>query len=203
MSRGQSAEAFDAQLTPGGSTDGEFDPFAWLDEETEEISKAVEPEETTVAWASLFSSDFSYAQAALEAINQELPLQLNVQPDNEWIELTMPKVLRSRFARLPKEIMPAKGKPLILSASKEAITKALEESRRSEESWPAVQYLWPLHPVVKWLSDRNMTAFKRHQAPVISLPSGLGSHEIVFITSGVIPKSTWTAANQPLAERGV
>lgn len=201
----QSAEDFDTQLTPGrsanSSAEDEFDPFAWLDQETEEISEVVEAGETTVAWASLFPSDFSYAQAALEVIDQELPLQLNVQPENEWIELTMPKALRQRFARLPKEIMPSKGKPLILSASKEAITKALEESRRSEESWPAVQYLWSLHPVVKWLSDRNMTAFKRHQAPVITLPSGLasglGSHEIVFITLGVIPNRR----GQPLINR--
>ena len=192
----QSAADFDAQLTPGIEDADEFDPFAWLDEETAEISEDVAGE-TTVAWASLFANDFSYARAALEAIDRELPLQLNVRPENEWIELTMPKALRQRFARLPKEIMPAKGEPLILSANKERVKKALEEARRSESSWPAVQYLWPLHPVVKWLSDRNMTAFKRHQAPVMILPTGLGPQEVVFITAGVIPNRR----GQPLVNR--
>lgn len=200
IEQGQSAASFDAQLTPGQSGTDEFDPFAWLDEETEAVSEVAQSQAETqkiAQWSSLFASDFSYAQAALEAVNQDLPLQLNVQPNNEWIELTMPKAMRQRFARLPKEIMPKKGEPLILSANKETITKALEASRRTEENWPAVQYLWPLHPVMRWLSDRNMTAFRRHQAPVVTLPTGLGASEVVFITSGVIPNRR----GQPLVNR--
>jgi hypothetical protein len=50
-----------------------------------------------------------------------------------------------------------------------------------------MQYLWGLHPVVEWLSDRAMTTFGRHQAPVLTLPQGIGPQEAVFVMAGVIP----------------
>lgn len=196
---GESAESFDQRLTPGaGNQDGAedaFDPFAWFDQEPE-VSETVDAAVATADWPSLFANDYLYSAAALKEIEEDLGLQINCLDDEQRIELTMPDELRQRFSRLPKEVQPKKAEALILSARKAAIQQALEESRRSEESWPAVQYLWPLHPVVSWLGDRCVTAFNRHEAPVLTLPQ-LGSGEAVFVMSGVIPNKR----GQPMVNR--
>ena len=195
IEQGESPEQFDQQLTPKPQAD-DFDPFALFDQEPE-ISQEADAQLAMRQWPSLFSSDFSYVSIALEAITQADELQINRVPENELIELTMPQELRQRYSRLPREIVPRPDQPLILCADKGAIATALEEARRSEESWPAIQYLWELHPVLAWLSDRCMTTFGRHQAPVITLPQGLGGQEAVFVMAGVIPNRR----GQPLINR--
>jgi hypothetical protein len=78
------------------------------------------------------------------------------------------------------------------------VKKDLEDSRKAEERWTPVQYLWPLHPAVQWLNDRNVTAFGRHQAPVLTLPHfGLG--EVVFVMTGLIPNKQ----GQPLLNKWI
>ncbi|MEO0434522.1 MAG: DEAD/DEAH box helicase [Cyanobacteria bacterium J06656_5] len=186
IEQGESAESFDERLNPSATDSDEFDPFAWIDQ-APEVLPEVSATTAMGQWTSLFSDDFSYAAQSLEVLVQEDGLQVNSLPDERLIEMTMPQSLRQRFDRLPQEIQPKSDKPLILSADKQAIAKALNESRRSEDSWPGVQYLWPLHPVLGWLSDRNMTTFRRHQAPVLTLPQGIAAQEAVFVLSGVIP----------------
>ena len=60
-------------------------------------------------------------------------------------------------------------------------------SRVSEESWPSVHYLWPLHPAVEWVNDKVLTSFRRHEAPVMHLPEILPRGETVYLLSGLIP----------------
>ena len=185
IEQGETAESFDQRLTPQAQAD-DFDPFALFDQEPE-VSQAVDAQASLRQWPSLFASDFDYASAALDAISQADELQINRIPAQGLIELTMPQELRQRYSRLPREIVPRPDQPLILCSDPKAIASALEEARRSEDSWPAMQYLWGLHPVVEWLSDRAMTTFGRHQAPVLILPQGIGPQEAVFVIAGVIP----------------
>ncbi len=193
---GESADSFDQRLTPEASdAEDDFDPFAWFDQEPE-VSEEADAVTETATWPSLFANDYLYSAGALKEIEEELGLQINCLDDEQRIELTMPDELRKRFSRLPKEVQPKQAEALILSAKKAAIKEALEESRRSEETWPDVQYLWPLHPVVSWLGDRCITAFNRHEAPVLTLPP-LDSGEAVFVMSGVIPNKR----GQPMVNR--
>ena len=196
---GTSADDFANSLEPKQPEDDGFDFFALLDEPVEETVKSDAGtrrhgdtekgryEEKLEEMPSLFEDDFSYVKAALEQFKQEQDLQLNIVEDELLIELTMPKELRDRYKRFPKEILPDKNEPLRLSADKKAIARDLEESRRAEDSWSSLQYLWELHPVVTWLNDRGVTLFGRHQAPVITLRDTLAPQEVVFIISGVIP----------------
>ena len=189
---GTSAEDFASSLEPKQPEDDGFDFFAVLDEPVNEATRPEETieksvEEQTAAMPSLFEDDFSYVVAALEQLKQEQDLQLNILEDELLIELTMPKELRDRYKRFPKEILPDKNKPLRLSADKKTIARDLEEARRAEDSWSSSQYLWELHPIVTWLNDRGVTLFGRHQAPVITLGDKLASEEVIFIISGVIP----------------
>jgi ERCC4-related helicase len=189
---GRSADDFANFLQPKQPEDNDFDFFALLDKpvaETQEKGDAETGEggEEIAEMPSLFKDDFSYVKAALEAYKQEQDLQLSILEDELLIELTMPKELRDRYKRFPKEILPEKNQPLRLSADKLAIALGLEEARRAEDSWSSLQYLWELHPIVTWLNDRGVTLFGRHQAPVINLGDKLAPEEVVFIISGVIP----------------
>jgi hypothetical protein len=190
---GTSAEEFSSFLEPKQPDNDDFDFFALLDEpvvETEEYEDAGTRRQGGTEMGempSLFQDDFSYVKAALEEYKQEQDLQLSILEDELLIELTMPKELRDRYKRFPKEILPEKNQPLRLSADKKAIAQGLEEARRAEDSWSSLQYLWELHPIVTWLNDRGVTLFGRHQAPVITLGDKLASEEVVFVVSGVIP----------------
>jgi hypothetical protein len=181
---GTSAEDFANSLELKKPENDDFDFFALLDEPS---SGTREYGEEMDEVSSLFEDDFSYVVAALEQLKQEQDLQLNIVKDELLIELTMPKELRDRYKRFPKEILPDRNEPLRLSADKKAIARDLEEARRAEDSWSSLQYLWELHPIVTWLNDRGVTLFGRHQAPVITLGDKLAPKEVVFVISGVIP----------------
>jgi len=60
------------------------------------------------------------------------------------------------------------------------------QAKADEESWPSLHYLWPQHPIMDWLSDRVLTAFGRHRAPVIQCPQ-LAVGEQAFMLMGQIP----------------
>ena len=181
----ESAEGFEAQLDPGNASSDEFDFFALLDLEAD-VSDESDTVEEIGEMPSLFEDDFSYTVASLEKIHQETPLQYHIVEDQALIELTLPSDLKRRYQRLPKEIQPSPQDPLKLCAEKELVKRDLEASRRAEERWTPLQYLWELHPTVQWLNDLNVTAFGRHQAPVITIPS-LSQDEAVFVMTGLIP----------------
>ena len=67
------------------------------------------------------------------------------------------------------------------------MNEAIAESRRDEATWPRQHYLWRLHPVVAWLNDRMLAAFRRHEAPVLAGVPGLAPDETVFVVSGLVP----------------
>jgi superfamily II DNA or RNA helicase len=197
IERGDSAEEFDRSLEPEGKDNEEFDFFSLFDEEPT-ISQEEDTATEITTLPSLFSDDFSYTLASLEFTRREIPLQFDPHPDSGLIEMTMPTELKRRYERLPKEIQPSPQEPLRLCADKEMVKKDLEDSRKAEERWTPVQYLWPLHPAVQWLNDRNVTAFGRHQAPVLTLPHfGLG--EVVFVMTGLIPNKQ----GQPLLNKWI
>jgi len=70
---------------------------------------------------------------------------------------------------------------------KETITGEVNRCRQDDDAWPKQHYLWPQHPVMEWLSDRMLTQFGRHTAPVIELNRGMESGEVLFVISGLIP----------------
>lgn len=181
---GESAEDFEEMLTPN-INDNEFDFFALLDAEAE-VSNEEEVETQIQKLPQLFHDDFHYTLKSLERLNHQQSWQYQVIREKSLIELTFPSELKRRYERLPSEIQPLPTEPLRLCANKELVKKDLEESRKAENKWTPVQYLWELHPAVQWINDLNLTAFGRHQAPVITLPS-VRDDEVVFVMTGLIP----------------
>ena len=134
--------------------------------------------------------DYAFAKIALEQLS--LPTRIadfTADDTSQTITLTAPRDLQERLRiSLPLEARDGNHR-YALCANKDRIAQAIEQARQAkaeEESWPSLHYLWPQHPIMDWLSDRVLTAFGRHRAPVIQCPQ-LVDGEQAFILMGLIP----------------
>ena len=135
---------------------------------------------------SLFASDLSYVEAALEHLREEHPeLDPRVDRVSQTLTLDAPPDLQARFRQAPPEIRPASWR-FVLTADQEAMEVQIAESRRQESHWPQVHYLWRLNPIVQWLNDRMLASFGRHEAPVLAGVPGLAPGEAVFVLAGQV-----------------
>lgn len=188
MEQGLSPEAF-------ASTFNDFDPLALLFGDEPFSPAANRPQDRIRPMLSLFKDDHAYARAGLQALQQK-GLKLDLREEAGTLRLTMPEDLRDRYAQCPREVNPH-PRPLHLTADAKAMTDAIAEARAGDEAWPALQYLWPLHPVMGWLNDKMTVFFERpretrqdkprHRAPVLRVPKGLAAGDIVYLLVGVLP----------------
>jgi len=190
METGQSPESFEAAIADKG-----LDPLAILFG-NDEPPKGEEAGTKTRSMPTLFPDTYSYMKASIDHLGQNLSGQAVFYPDEQRIDMAAPRDLKHRFRFLPKEVWPENGS-FILSADKETIQKEIKRSRKDENAWPRIHYLWSLHPVVEWINDKLLAAFGRHEAPILELDHFLESDEVVFILSGLIPNQK----SQPLVHR--
>lgn len=208
---GLSAGEFDQQLESNAATGGEGSIFDWFEddavgEEAESASQA--PVKSPVEQGKLLSllpSTFEFAKASLQSL-ESLPENLSINEAERFIELQLPPELERRYKRLPKQIVPETG-ILHLTDRPAVMMQAMEAARREEDTWPAKQYLWDLHPLVEWLNDRNLFRFGRHEAPVIDVGDALAPQDAAFVLFGSFPNrrgvpvmSRWLSAMFQAAE---
>lgn len=194
----QALSAKAAQSTDTTTDDGDW--LLKLFEQTSPVdSAAPEAKKPSIACIdeglSLFgdasqSSDYSFAKTALQQLSQLAPIaQYTLDDDSQTIALTAPRDLQDRLkTTLPVEVRDTNHR-YALCANKDRIAQAIELARQAkadEESWPSLHYLWPQHPIVDWLTDRVLTAFGRHRAPVIQCPA-LAESEQAFLLMGLVP----------------
>ncbi|ABK43866.1 helicase domain protein [Magnetococcus marinus MC-1] len=134
----------------------------------------------------LFADDYAYLEAALSHLGENRDLQVRMDAQAKMVEFTAPKELKQRFRFLPREIWPENGQ-FSLSQDRDVIQQEIKRSRKDENAWPTIHYLWEQNPMMQWVNDQVLAAFKRHEAPVIWLNQGLGGDETVFLMSGLIP----------------
>jgi superfamily II DNA or RNA helicase len=180
MEEDQRPEEFEASLQVKA-----FDPLALLMGEGDQPTGS-EAVAMTRSMPSLFRDDFAYLRAGIEHIRQLQPLQVQFFADEQRIDLTPPEELKQRFRCLPREIWPEDG-VFTLSADQSTIQGEIKRSRKDENAWPNIHYLWPLNPVLEWVNDKVTAAFGRHEAPVMTLLGVLDPAEVIFILSGLIP----------------
>ena len=139
--------------------------------------------------ASLFKSDYQYAQTALKQINQpETLCQWTAHDAEQIIAITAPADLQDRLRQLPREAQAANdhyslcADPARMAASIETARQAKAE----DDTWPKLHYLWPQHPVLEWLGDRVLNHFPRHSAPVVQNHK-LRSGEQAFVLMSLVP----------------
>ena len=136
------------------------------------------------------SGDYAFAKTALEELSRSTQFaSFSLDTASQTITLTAPRDLQERLrVTLPIEVRDSNHQ-YSLCAHKTRIAQAIEQARQAkagDDSWPLLHYLWPQHPIMDWLSDRVLSAFGRHCAPVIQC-SQLADGEQAFILMGLIP----------------
>lgn len=188
IENGSDASAFERILD---GTEEEFDPFEALmaaaSEDEAETSARTKTDETLL-------SDKDYLSAALEVMNQSERHSVQELLQVSGLDITLtPDMQRRLQALLPKEAWPS-GEHLRLSDDKEFVMMEMKRSMQNnmeDTVWPAVSYLWRLHPLFTWVNDKVGLLFRRDEAPVSSsekLPKGA----ILFLVTGSIPNNKST-----------
>ena len=143
--------------------------------------------EKTRSMPSLYDGDYHYLKDALDHLRQAESLQVDLNDVEQQIELVAGQDLKRRLRyTLPREIWPEHD-TFILSADRDVIQQEIRRSRKDENAWPRIHYLWQQNPVVEWINDKVVAAFGRHEAPVLSLSEALQPAETVFVLSALIP----------------
>lgn len=181
---GKSEAEFDQDLTQKAQET--FDPLALLMGEATP-SAGQDAEDKTRSMPTLYSDDYHYLKEAIEHLRETETLQADFVDDKQQIILTATKDLKHRLRySIPREIWPDDD-TFVLSADREVIQDEIKRSRKDENAWPRIHYLWQHNPVVEWINDKVVAGFGRHEAPVLTLSGTLNSGETVFILSGLIP----------------
>lgn len=183
-----SVEQFEQQLDANL-----VDPFALIidDAAHARISGAKRSEST-----SLFASDFDYMTTAIDRLRESDGVKAEVRPADKLIELTWTPDLQRRYRRFPSEVRPKDG-VIVLTADPSRMTRAIDEARKREDTWPEHQYLWANNPVLQWASDRVRGAFGRHTAPVLLVPQLGDAGDATVLVSGLLANRR----GQPLVHR--
>lgn len=144
----------------------------------------------------LYDDSFDYLTSALDLIRQDQSMAVDVDEERQRVAFELPEDLQRRFEYLPDEVVPDSER-LILSSDTDAMQQAIDDARGEQSAWPAVHYLWRLHPAMDWINDRMEANFGRHTAPVIVVDQGLDDDQSVVLLSGLIPNEK----SQPLIHR--
>ena len=184
IEKGESADEFEKYLDKRQTS--LFDPLKMLMGETPQISVKDSSDQIRTL-PSFYADDYHYLKSAISYLKQTETLQADYYDTDQTIELTANQDLKHRLRYiLPKEVWPAED-TFVLSGNADEIQEEIKRSRKDENAWPRIHYLWQLNPVIEWINDRVIAGFGRHEAPVLSLQGALPAEETIFIISGLIP----------------
>jgi superfamily II DNA or RNA helicase len=176
METGESPEEFGRFLD---ETHDEVDLLALLRGDDDQDA-ANDPAASIAPAKTLFAGDFEYAETAVRHLIKDEDARGEIDGARRLIEIRLGDDPLDRFKDLPKEMGPVDGK-FTLTADKDAVTREIRRTRAEESAWPALQYLWPLHPVMEWLNERAFDLFGRNICPVVVLDGALGRDDAVFL----------------------
>ncbi|MYL28159.1 MULTISPECIES: SNF2-related protein [Halomonadaceae] len=136
----------------------------------------------------VFPSGLEYAKTAISWLRENgESLSQDTEVDGQFFRIQAPEDLKQRLKFLPSEVC-GKDDYFVLTPEKERIDEEIRRTRQEEDAaWPSIHYLWPIHPVMEWLSDRALNAFGRHTAPVLRLTGKLGQDEHIVLVHGGFP----------------
>ena len=133
---------------------------------------------------SLFASDLDFAREAFEVAVGDRDELVRWKPDLQGFDLAPPADLERRYEFLPPELTRQRDR-FRLTVDRDRVMKAIEVARQKEGAWPEWELFWPQHPVCEWLDDRVLSELGRHQALVVSVPSGLEPDDALFLFQGI------------------
>lgn len=168
----------------------EFDPFELLMSGSGDSNP-----QPTVHYDETLFRDLDYLKTAVSFFAQSDRHPIHNLQTVEGVEIEITPDLQRRLdVVLPDEIKPRENY-LQLSPDKKFCMSEMRRSLQnsmSENAWPTVQYLWPLHPIFEWINDKAGLLFGRNETPLIGVTGTLPTTDCVFIVAGTIPnrKST-------------
>lgn len=172
-----------------------FDILQGLLDEDEEADYADKAEKAIAEVQKTIYSDKEYLLKAIPRITKETPASVHRMESVSGLEIQVTSVIERRLnALLPEEALPQKGL-LRLSDDAEFCMEQMKSSMQNdleENAWPQTQYLWPLHPIFRWVDDRCGLIFHRNEAPIIGVDN-LSMQKTIFIMSGSIPNQKSTS----------
>ncbi|WP_136797074.1 DEAD/DEAH box helicase [Desulfosediminicola ganghwensis] len=181
MERGLSENEFGQELEADDPLSLFFEDADKQDEQNDSAVDAIR------SMSSLYQNDYHYLKSAVNYLREKDKLQISFDDDNQEIELFAGEDLKRRLKYvLPREVWPEKDN-FILSAQTNTIQNEIKRSRKDENAWPNVHYLWEQNPLVEWINDKVVAGFGRHEAPVLTLPGRLAAGEVVVLLSALIP----------------
>jgi superfamily II DNA or RNA helicase len=191
MAEGQSAEQVAQELDQEAThaNEGEGDWLLQFFNGADVTTTAASSLDRIVPTPSLFADDYAFAKTALEELGRVRPIAQWAHDDaSHTLTLTAPTDLQQRLRQIPGEARDPDDR-YVLSGHPQRVADAIDKARQArseQESWPAIHYLWPQHPISEWLRDRVVTVFGRHTAPVLRSPH-LGDGERAIVMMGLIP----------------
>ncbi len=156
--------------------------FAAYEQDTQAAAERPKPREQL----SLYDDDLAFTRHAFEQMVDD-----GTAKAPEWFDeadgllITPPDDLKRRYQLLPPELGRDEA-VLKLTQDRDRVMTALEQSRQDPDEWPEWQLLWELHPAMEWLTDRVLSAYRRHEAPLLRLQQGLERDEAIFLFQGVL-----------------
>jgi superfamily II DNA or RNA helicase len=142
--------------------------------------------ETTASLPSLFPGSYEYFKAGLKFVARTQRLQFDADDEQQFITLTVPSELAQRLRFLPPEIE-IRDDQITLTSDRQRIQEEIALCRKEDRMWPELHLLWEQHPVADWINDKALSAFNRHEAPVLTVPERLKRGEALFVVTGLIP----------------
>ena len=181
IERGLSMEEAEKHITARSreqEEDPEFDPLAALLSSTPPTAAT---KEVTKDMPSLFETDYAYAKAALNHIQgnwaKGVDARLGITcTDEKQRIVVVPQneqgrtVLQSVVNQFPVSVRSKKDR-FIFSSSPRSMMESIRKCRAQDNTWPELQFLWPVHPFMEWMTDKIRMSFNRLEAPAIWLSS--------------------------------
>lgn len=118
---------------------------------------------------SLYTSDYNYLKSAMRLLGQSRDTwkcEVQYLDKGKRLQITTPESMQDVTKSLPAEARPTDG-VFDLTADPGYMMKAIKDSIAEDGAWPSVHFLWPLHPIMDWATDKVRTMFRRLEAPVI------------------------------------
>ncbi len=152
------------------------------------------PAESSVAERTLlFSSDYEFLKAGLalrRTVDEgagRMKTDVRFEDDRRTIELMPPADLDVRLTYLPREVLP-EDRRFRLTDDSARIQKSIRDAASNpNSSWPELQLLWEMHPVLQWMEDWAIGAFGRHAAPILCLEDRFDDDEVWILMQGGYP----------------
>jgi len=145
--------------------------------------------EPLTLWA---GEGLDYFRTGFEQLNDDLKDRGQLPVEVEWFDhlpqclaVEPPPDLRRRYDYLAREIAPSSGdKRIRLTADRDYLLAERAKARRVGK-WPTWQLFWDSHPVGHWLTDRVLSLFSRHEAPVLTVRQGVGDGHTAYLFQGI------------------